>query len=90
MVVLVSGQGCAAREGLLAVLVGALVWPLSRVNPAMPGQGTAIAEGLYPSVSCFPLARWILCACLPCHISRTGVASRQYARADEQSGQSAG
>lgn len=35
MMILVTGEGCTARERLLAVRVWAFVWTLSRVNPTV-------------------------------------------------------
>jgi hypothetical protein len=46
VVVLVTRQGSATREGLLAVGVGALVRALSRVDATMAGQRTRVTEGL--------------------------------------------
>ena len=44
--VLVTREGSAAREGLLAVGVWALVWSLSRVDATMSGERTRVTEGL--------------------------------------------
>lgn len=44
--ILMSGQGRAPGEGLLAVGVRALVRTLSRVNSSVPGQGAGIREWL--------------------------------------------
>ena len=41
-----SGQGCAAGEGLLAVCEGAFGGPFAGVAAAMAGQGAGVAEGL--------------------------------------------
>lgn len=41
-----TGQGGAAREGLLAIGIGTLVRALARVDPTMPCQGARVAEGL--------------------------------------------
>lgn len=46
VVVLVACQGGTTRECLLAVGVWALVWPLARVDPTVPGQRTGVAEWL--------------------------------------------
>jgi hypothetical protein len=42
LVVLMSREGRAAREGLLAVGVWAFVWSLSRVDAAMACERTTI------------------------------------------------
>jgi hypothetical protein len=44
--VLMSCECGAAGEGLLAVGVGALVWPLARMNPSVAGERTAVTERL--------------------------------------------
>lgn len=46
VVVLMPGQGCTARKGLLAVNIRALVWPLPRVNSTMTRERAAVTEGL--------------------------------------------
>lgn len=51
VVVLVAGEGCAASEGLLAVGVGTLVWPLAGVDSAVSGERGGVAEGLAAAVT---------------------------------------
>lgn len=38
MMILMTGEGCTARERLLAVGIWALVGSLSRVNPTVAGE----------------------------------------------------
>jgi hypothetical protein len=46
VVVLVTGKGGSAGEGLLAISVRALVRALSRMSPAVTSKGAAVAERL--------------------------------------------
>lgn len=50
VVILMPCQGCATREGLLAIRVRAFVRSLARVDPAVSSQGRRITEGLDGSV----------------------------------------
>ena len=46
MVVLMACESRAPRKCLLAIRVGAFVWPLAGMYPSVPGQRTGIAETL--------------------------------------------
>lgn len=46
VVILVTSEGCSASEGLLAISVRALVWPLARMDTAVPGQRAGVAKWL--------------------------------------------
>ena len=46
VVILVSREGGAARESLLTICVGALVWSLAGVRASVASQGAAVAERL--------------------------------------------
>lgn len=79
-------EGRATCEGLLAVLVLALVGALARMNASMAGQGAAVAEGLEHHVSCCAhcQTREVSSSLLPCHTAHIDEASRRCAHVDGQ------
>ena len=89
MVVLVAGQGGAARKRLLAVGIGTLVRALSRVDTAMTCQRTRVTEGLAGRLAKGDSRRQQGMR-PPCHIARTCEASRPCGRIGGRSGRSAG
>lgn len=78
MVILVTSQGSAARECLLAVGVRALVGSFTGMDAAMSGQRGRITEGLVEyRVSLY--TNQAACWDTPFHIVHTCVASLRYA-----------
>jgi hypothetical protein len=78
-------EGRATREGLLAVLVLALVRALARMDASMAGQGAAVAEGLEHHVSCCAHCQTtVSSSLLPCHTAHIDEASRPCAHVGGQ------